>query len=71
MLASLLFAATFAAFGAILGRRASTEDVVISSVNDYRRRVEGLDGVVGSFSNPSLLRLSLAGEPSSTRRASK
>jgi amino acid adenylation domain-containing protein/thioester reductase-like protein len=56
------FAGLLAAFGVLLGRYASTNDVVIGSPTT--RRPAQMDGVVGMFVNPTALRVDLSGAPS-------
>jgi hypothetical protein len=51
----------YAAYAAVLGKHAKTEDVVLSHANDVRRRVAGLSETVGFFTNSILLRLDLSG----------
>ncbi|MFC4854160.1 non-ribosomal peptide synthetase [Actinophytocola glycyrrhizae] len=55
------FAGLLAAFGLLLGRYASTTDVVIGSPTT--RRPSQMDGVVGLFVNPTALRVDLSGAP--------
>lgn len=55
-----LEALTFGAFAAALGRR--TGDVVLRTTYSTRPSTDGLEGVVGFFSNFAYLRLDLSGE---------
>jgi hypothetical protein len=58
-----LFALFYGAFAASLGRTAGITDVTVSSANDLRTRVAGLDRTIGFLVNSALLRLDLSGNP--------
>jgi amino acid adenylation domain-containing protein len=57
-----LFTVHLAAFATAMARMGRTTDLVVSVANDVRRRVPGLEGVVGFFTNTVLLRVDLSGE---------
>lgn len=58
-----LFVGLLSVFGALLGRYAGQEDVVIGTPFAGRTRTE-LESMVGYFINPLALRLDLSGDPS-------
>ncbi len=60
-----MFMTVLAGFGALLGRYAGTEDVVVGSVTAGRKRTE-LEGLIGFFVNTVVVRTSLTGDPSFT-----
>src|SRR4029077_3653992 len=57
-----LFMTLVAAFAALLQRYSSMEDVVIGTVSSGRKRSE-LEGLLGYFLNPVVLRNDLSGDP--------